>query len=240
MKKIVIVLVSVIVTIVLVFGTISGINYFKNKNNNAYVQETETIKQIGLLWAVSYDEVCKISKESSLKVLQTDENAENNEFFFVDEASVGNVPMQIYYRQDENGNIQEISCYIVPFQSDYINENIAVAKSHTADELKAETEKIFKLLEDVFDIKIGNKYDIFTETDRLSNDEAGYKAILDNKAMLNLSIRDWNEGFWNLSSMSADGEVYFELVHLYHPGDLLAEFDDYAVNFDLFAGTEVE
>ena len=240
MKKIVIVLVSVIVTIILVFGIISGINFFKNKKNDASVQGTARIKQVDLFWASTYEEVNETAKENSLKVLQSDESVENNEFFYVDDASVGDIPMQIYYRQNDEGAIQEFSCYIVPFKEDYIDEEIAVAKEHTGAELKAETEKIFKLLEDLFDIKIGNKYDIFTETDRLSNDDVGYKAILDNKATLNLSIRDWDEGFWNLSSMSADGVVYFELLHLYHPGDLPAEFDDYAVNFDLFTGTEVE
>lgn len=242
MKKIIIAVVSVIVAIVLVFGIITGINHFKNRKSNdeEYVKEIVEIEQVGLLKATTYDEVCEIAEEYSLKVIQSDENTENNEFFFVDEASVGGVSMQIYYRQNEEGAIQEFSCYIVPFQEDYLNEETAVAKEHTGAELKSETEKIFKLLEDMFDIKIGNKYDIFTEADKLSNDDEGYKAIWDNKATLTLSIRDWDQGFWNLSSMNADGVVYYELLHLYHPGNMPAEFDDYAVNFDLLTGTEVE
>ena len=242
MKKIIIAVVSVIVAIILIFGIISGINHFKNRKSNEETSEQEAveIKQSGLLWATTYDEVCKVAEENSLKILQSDENTENNEFFYVDEASVGGVPMQIYYRQNEEGAIQEFSCYIVPFQEDYADEETAVAKEHTGAELKAETDKIFKLLEDLFDIEIGNKYDIFTETDKLAKDDDGYKAILDNNATLTLSIRDWDKGFWNLSSMSADGVVYYELLHLYHPGNLPTEFDDYAVNFDLLTGTEVE
>lgn len=242
MKKIIIAVVSAIVAVILVFGIISGVNYFKSQRNENGTSDEEivVIKQVGLLWAMTYTEVKDIAEENSLKVFQSDEDAENDEFFFVDEAAVGDVPMQIYYRQDENGVIQESSCYIVPFQEDYVDEETAVVKEHTGEELKAETEKIFKLLEEMFDIEIGNKYDIFAESEKLSNDESGFKAILDNKANLTLSIRDWDQGFWNLSSMNADGVVYYELLHLYHPGDLPTDYEDYAVNFDLLTGTEVE
>ncbi len=237
MKKIILATVSAIIAIILVFGIITGVNYFRIRNND---NETSGIKQGELLWATTYDEIKKIAEENSLKILQTDENAENNEFFFVDGASVGDIPMQIYYRQDENGTIQEFSCYIVPFREDYVDEETAVAKEHSGAELKAETEKIFKLLETMFEVEIGNRYDIFSETEKLTNDETGYKEVLENKATLTLAIRDWDKGLWNLSSMSADGVVYYELLHLYHSGNLPADFDDYAVNVDLLTGTEVE
>lgn len=226
----------VIVILLLVITAICGTILMHNRvddtsaDNDVTSEETTAVQELD-----DGKEFFKVTCISEVEALVTQygfksEGPEYDEVILsVYEAECCGIPVQFEFVPHSNEEmtteyIMTMSCYYVPFSEEY--KNIETPKfTHNGAELKTEVDKFFKMIEQVFDVSIGNNYFIIASDGKLlpNSDAASYDQIISNNAFLEFSLRNSNGDYWNLRSEATEEGLIFLSFTNYYDSERFAE-----------------
>ena len=112
----------------------------------------------------------------------------------------------------------ELVCQYSPFGEGYASQESSQG-THTGAELKLEVEKFLHMLEQVFEVKIGDKFYVVTsDGEPISNQEnSSYEQIMNGEASIYFTLRDRNGFFWCLSSeITEEGLICLNFTNYYN------------------------
>lgn len=221
-KKIIIVVVAAVLA---VCGVIFILKSVENAPNGADVSSAEATGIPNLGDGKEFFKITDISEVEPL-VTKYGFKLEGPEYdagmISVYDAECCGVPVQFDFvpygnEEAETDFLMNMSCYYIPFSEEYKDKE-SPSFTHTGAELKTEIDKFFKMIEEVFNISIGDNYFIIaSDGNLLSNtDPSSYDKIISNIAFLDFSLRDSNGDYWNLRSETTDeGLVFLRFTNYY-------------------------
>lgn len=222
MKKKILIIVSVVVLVAIVVGSIIFLPKLFNKNsnsessagNNISVNKEDLKSGSEMLHIGSIAEIKPYAEAYGFSLTTYEEDDK----ITVNDAVCCDIPLQINYLPGENeDDLYQVEVYYIPFSSEY--RDIESPKfTHSGDDLKGEIEKFFKMIEYAFNVNVNGQYFIISNEGELldNNSNAAYDSLISGNAVIDFTLRDSNGYYWILSSgLSEEGLVYFNFTNYF-------------------------
>ena len=217
LKRIIIFTLIALLGVIIVFGTITGVSYFKdrssgNNQDSGNFEDADYYNEGGdLFYAYTSEDVEALAKKYNLEI-----DSEES-IVYLPDAKVNNITMLISYNMDDENNSTQMIAYMVPFIDDFEEKADGVA-SHTGSELKEKIKEIISCLEKITTVTINENFYIISDEKLLDNaSETSYEKILSGEAVLHMSLRDNNGAYWCLYSTFYEDHVRFEILRCFDP-----------------------
>lgn len=211
MKKTIIFISLATLCVIIVFGVITGVSFFKNRTQDESETTEDFVVGEDLFFAYTMDELTGMAEEYNLEV-ESEESV-----VFLKNAVVDDITMLISYYFDDEKNSKQMIAYIVPFMDEFQDNNSEIP-GHTGRELKEKVESVIACLEDITETKIGNEFYIMSAETTLDNSlDASFEKIMSGEAQLHFSLRYHDGTYWCLYSTFYEGHVRFELMRCFDP-----------------------
>lgn len=225
MKKIILCVVVAILAVIIAFASISGIKYFKNRENtsneNVDSEQSEDNPEVKTF----VDELFYVKNMSELKTVTSDLKLEivtqdDDDRVYVENVDVNGITMQFCYFIDEDENFSQMKAFFVPFYDDFkkLEKKDSKLPTHKGSELKKEIEKIFKCFDSITGATIGDNFYIISDDKLLDNTkDSSYDDILNGKAKVHFSLRFGDDTYMCIYSNMPEDYVCFECLRYFNP-----------------------
>lgn len=211
MKKVILFTLAALLCVVIVFGVITGVSFFKNRNQVTPDTERDSKTGEDLFFAYTLDDINELAKKYNLEV------GSEESVIFLNDAVVDDITMLISYYLDDEKDTKQMIAYIVPFMDEF-QDNQSEKPSHTGSELKEKVESVISCLESIVGTEIGNEFYIMAGEEVFDNSQdASFEKIMSGEAQLYFSLRYYDGTYWCLYSTFYEGHVRFELMRCFNP-----------------------